>query len=106
MVTKRSNAAEPQTERLISALRCCALLASLLVLVAGVSLGETFHAIGPRGPAVIVIPSSPSQAEQLAAGELGRYLQQMTGAVFPIRFADSLNGRAPALIVGWRALQS
>ena len=73
----------------------------MLVVAVLTSSGQALEiAANGKAKVVIVQPADASPAEETAARELTGYLQQITGATFPITNAISANPRIHSLIVG------
>jgi hypothetical protein len=73
---------------------------NLVLLLTSFSLQALEIAANGEAKVVIVQPADASPAEETAARELAGYLQQITGATFPITNAISANPRIHSLIIG------
>ena len=72
-------------------------LFSLLARFSALALELATHG---KPQLVIINQAGATPAEQTAAHELADYLQQITGAAFPIQDASATNVAAPAIVVG------
>jgi len=74
----------------------------LLLFGCGTALGEEELNLAQDGQTSyqIVEPATPSAVDEYAVGQLAKYLQQMTGAEFPIVEPEKVNGEKPCIFIG------
>lgn len=68
--------------------------------IGGSACGEVPLAHEGRTRYQIVAPADPTAVDDYAARELALYLEQITGAVFPVVAPDTMQEAAPALFIG------
>ena len=80
----------------------CSVLAMLAAMTAHWAHGADTLTLTTEGTSayVIVLPNQAAPSEQTAADQLQDYLQQVTGAMLPIRCEGDVDEAAPQIVVG------
>ena len=72
-------------------MRMLMLVAVLVLIATGVQGANMKIVDNGKSSYVIIIPAKPSQSEELAAQELSKYIERMSGAKLPVRAEDAAN---------------